>query len=236
MQVLAHAGIGWALAEAGRGTRRFRQVVFLSSLLPDLDGLSVLFGLAAYGTYHGVVTHAVAFSLAVSAAGAALCRGERFRAFAFTQLAFWSHVIGDYLLSGWALALWFPFSRAVVIWPHALSLFHPVNTALSILGLAYILWLGRRFKRTPIEVFSPQLDERIVNLLFEPKTLSCGVCARPANETCSRCGTALCPRHVSLTLRFAPTCPRCRGSTAKRANPDDAGPARPGPREPDARR
>ena len=48
MQVFAHAGIGWILAEAGRGDRRFRQVVFLASLLPDLDGLSLLFGPEAY--------------------------------------------------------------------------------------------------------------------------------------------------------------------------------------------
>ena len=209
MQVFAHAGIGWLLAEAGRGGRRFRQVVFLSAVAPDLDGLSLLFGLAAYGTYHDRVTHSVLFSLLVSLAGVALCRNERARAFIFTQCAFYLHVIGDYFLSGWPIALWFPFSHAVVISKHALWLGHPVNYVLSVLGLACMLWLSRRLKRTPFDVVSGPLDRRIVNFLFQRKTLSCAFCGRPANETCAQCGVPICVRHAPLTLRFVPRCPKC---------------------------
>jgi membrane-bound metal-dependent hydrolase YbcI (DUF457 family) len=218
MQIFAHAGIGWVLAEAGRGDRRFRQVVFLSALLPDLDGLSLLFGLGAYGTYHERITHSIPFAILVSAIGAFLCRRYRLRAVVFTQLAFLSHLVGDYFLTGWPMALWFPFSQVEVLFQHALWLGHPVNHALSVLAVLVMAWMGWRFKRTPFEVFSEKLDTRVCNLLFREKTLSCFICGRPTNERCSHCGKPVCVRHTPLTLRSMPRCPECAGLAANQEN------------------
>jgi membrane-bound metal-dependent hydrolase YbcI (DUF457 family) len=215
MQVFAHAGIGWILAEAGRGDRRLRQVVFLSSLLPDVDGLSLLFGLAAYGTYHDRITHSIPFSILVSVIGAALCRRFRFRAVVLTQIAFFSHVLGDYFLSGWPIALWFPFNRAEIVSEHALWLGHPVNHLLNLLAIAIMGWMGWRFKRTPFEVLSAGLDRRICKLLFQAKTLSCSFCGKPTNEQCTHCGKAICVRHAPLSFRFAPACSECKEKLAE---------------------
>lgn len=39
MLVPVHVGVGWILAEMGRGTRRFRQAVVFASVAPYLDRL-----------------------------------------------------------------------------------------------------------------------------------------------------------------------------------------------------
>ena len=134
----------------------------------------------------------------------------------FTQLAFLSHVAGDYFLTGWPIALWFPFSRAEVSFGHALWLGHPVNHALSILAVGGMVWMGWRRKRTPFEVFSENLDLRVCDLLFRRKTLSCSLCGRPTNELCPDCGKPVCVRHVPLTAGFVPRCLECARSAAER--------------------
>jgi membrane-bound metal-dependent hydrolase YbcI (DUF457 family) len=217
MQIFAHAGVGWILAETGRGDRRLRQVVFLSSLLPDVDGLSLLFGLAAYGTYHDRITHSIPFSILVSAIGVALCRRFRLRVVVLTQIAFLSHVLGDYFLSGWPIALWFPFDRTETVSEHALWLGHPVNHFLNLLAVAIMVWMGWRFKRTPFEVLSVGLDRRICNLLFQAKTLPCSVCGRLTNELCAHCGKAVCVHHAPLSFRLAVTCSKCNDKMSEHA-------------------
>jgi membrane-bound metal-dependent hydrolase YbcI (DUF457 family) len=209
MQIFAHAGIGWILAEAGRGDRRFRQAVFWSALLPDLDGFSLLLGVESYQCYHDRITHSIPFAVLVSALAAAFCRGYRLRAVVFTQLAFVSHILGDYFLSGWPIALWFPFSRAEILNTHALWLGHPVNHALSLLAVVCMAGMGWRLKRTPFEVFSAAFDARVCNLLFRPKPLSCAICGAPANEHCPTCGSAACLRHLPMAFRKKPQCTRC---------------------------
>jgi hypothetical protein len=53
-----HAMLSW-LAAQGLPERRDRRLVVLAGVAPDLDGLSVLGGLANYGRWHHVVTHNV---------------------------------------------------------------------------------------------------------------------------------------------------------------------------------
>jgi hypothetical protein len=209
MQIFAHAGIGWGLAEAGRGSRRFRQAVFLSAVLPDLDGLSVLFGLSAFSEYHDRLTHSLAFSLVLSALAAAACPRERLKAVAFTQLGFYSHYFGDYYLSGWPLAYWFPFNATEYASSHALWLWHPVNYLLSLASVCLIAFLGWRLHRTPFEVVSAPLDARICNLVFRAKDRTCAYCAARTNEICGACGQPVCHRHAPLNWAFTPRCVKC---------------------------
>lgn len=146
-----------------------------------------------------------------------------------------SHILGDYFLSGWPIALWFPFSRMEILNTNALWLGHPVNHALSLLAVACMAWMGWIFKRTPFEVFSASFDARVCNLLFRGKPLTCAICGAPANERCSACGNAACVRHWPLTVRGASRCTRCgRGNEAgiadaRRQEEADEAQARGGP-------
>jgi inner membrane protein len=212
MQLFAHAGIGWMLAEAGRGDRQFRQAVFLSALMPDVDSVSILFGLEAYGTYHHHATHSAAFVLLVSVVATAVCRGQRVKAFVFSLLAGLSHLLGDYLCTDWPMKLWYPFSSRDIVFDHALAFNNPLNHVIYFVCIAFIIYMSWRLKRTPFELISINMDRRICNLLCGEKTLSCGQCERPTNERCAQCGAPICVRHARLNLRFIPLCSKCCGA------------------------
>ena len=219
MYVFAHAGIGWILAEAGHGDRRFRQAVFLASLIPDIDGLSLLFGYQAYGNYHDRITHSIPFGVIVMMFAAIYCRKYRLKAMAFAALAYMSHLIGDFFLSGWPIALWYPFGRVEIESSNGIWLGHPINHILNAISVACLIWMGWRFKRTPFEVLSVNMDQRICNLLFRNKPLSCAYCGKKTNEQCTSCGKPVCSRHVPLALDFAVKCEQCKKSV-EQGDPD----------------
>ncbi|MHC4253973.1 MAG: metal-dependent hydrolase, partial [Planctomycetota bacterium] len=145
MQLEAHAGIGWILAQAatlrsdatdadprpvGRNSahrsgcsgadRRLRGAILLAAVLPDVDAASYLFDQLAYLRYHHVVGHNLFFGLAVSAAAAWFCRGRRLRALVFTQLAFWAHFFGDYFFTVYAISYLYPVSNVQILFERAL--------------------------------------------------------------------------------------------------------------------
>ena len=214
MHLEAHAGLGWLLAQVGNGGRRFRGAVLLAAVLPDLDAASYLFGPEVYIRYHHVLGHNLVFSLAVSAAAAGLCRGGRLKAFLFTQLAFYTHFFGDYFFTVYTLKYFYPFSQAEFLSEHALWLGHPLNTAFVCVGIALVFVLALWCKRTPIELLSPELDERLVNMFFRRRTLACSACGRKCNERCAPCGEPVCGRHGLLGRGFRVTCGRCREKDA----------------------
>ena len=67
MLTTAHAGLGWVFANTVRGDRRFRVMVFLAALVPDLDAVATAFSQTFYDRYHHVLAHNLLFSLIVSA-------------------------------------------------------------------------------------------------------------------------------------------------------------------------
>jgi hypothetical protein len=73
MNILAHASVGWILAEAGCGNSRFRRAIFLAAMAPDLDGISYLMGSASALDQHHIWAHNLPFSLAVSFLAALYC-------------------------------------------------------------------------------------------------------------------------------------------------------------------
>lgn len=183
-------------------------------MLPDLDAASYLFGAETYLRYHHVLAHNLVFSLAVSLVATWLCRGRRLRAFLFTQLAFYTHFFGDYFLTVYPLKPFYPFSDAEFLFENAVSLGHPLNIVLAYGGIALFFVLAFLCKRTPVELFSPGLDERLVNMFFRRRTLMCSICGRKTNERCASCGEPVCSRHGFLGRGFAVRCGRCRDKGA----------------------
>jgi membrane-bound metal-dependent hydrolase YbcI (DUF457 family) len=219
MYIYAHGAIGWGLAEAGGGSRRLRHVVFLSSLAPDLDGLSLLFGEIAYGSYHHRITHSLLFSIVVSVVAVVYCRQEKLKALSLTQLAFYLHYFGDYFFTKWPSVFFYPFSEAEFNFSHSVWLGHPVNHLFNLLSVASIFALGWRFKRTPFEVISPKLDKRVCNLFFQKKNHLCSICGRATNERCERCNKPVCVRHAPLNLKQSVVCEDCKSSKAEQQDP-----------------
>ena len=165
MYIPAHAGIGWLLAEIGKGDSAFRRSVFLATILPDIDGITYLLGSASSLNQHHVWSHNLLFSLIVSAVASVYCTRMRFRAFLFTQIAFYTHILGDFYFTQWPITFFYPFSNKIFLNGHAFALWDPINTLLGFLGCLLIVALSVIFKRTPIEVVSPTLDAKLVALV-----------------------------------------------------------------------
>ena len=158
----AHAGLGWILAEAGRGDSRFRRAVFLAAIAPDLDAIFYLLGFSVSLSHHHVWAHNLFFSLIVSALSMLYCTKRRLRAFLFTQIAFTTHYFGDYFFTTWPQCYLFPFSRRAFMSDFAFHLWHPINRWLGVGFALGTLVLCFVFRRTPLEVLSPGADARLV--------------------------------------------------------------------------
>src|SRR4051794_187315 len=57
MSPMTHAFVGWWTANVVPLSRRDRGVVWLAAVLPDLDGLGLLFNDAAFETWHRILCH-----------------------------------------------------------------------------------------------------------------------------------------------------------------------------------
>lgn len=209
MHFEAHAGIGWLLAQTWPGDRRFRIAVTAAAVAPDLDVISYIFGPFVYLKYHHVIGHNFIFSLIISAAAVLYCRNSRLPAFIYTQIAFYAHYFGDYFFTLYPLYYFWPFSNTQFLSASAIPLAHWLNTFFLCLGIAAMFLTGFFLKRTVLEIFSPELDKRIVNMFFTSRTLNCHVCGRKCNEHCYECNSPVCLRHASLAKGFKPVCMNC---------------------------
>ena len=134
--------------------------------MPDLDGLTLVAGLAAYGRYHHVLTHNLAFGLVVTAVSAVWVP-RRARELALVFAAFCSHLIGDYFGSGpgWGLAPFLPFSDRFFLFEHAWDLVGWQNITITLAGIVVALVIAVRVGRTPLELVHPATDRAVVDTL-----------------------------------------------------------------------
>ena len=138
----------------------------LASLAPDLDGLSLLFGLAAYGRYHHLLAHNLLFGAIVTLVSARWV-GLRPGRLALVFAAFLSHLVGDYFGSGpgWSLWPFLPFSNKFFLFEHAWDISGWQNIVITIAALAIALWVAVRDGRTPVELLSVATDQKVVDAI-----------------------------------------------------------------------
>jgi len=177
MHVPTHALIGWAVAHLAPGLdRRSRAVVFFASVIPDLDGLTILGGAACFETWHRILCHNVLFSLVCTALGAALVpRGapamRRAATAAIVWLNFHLHLLCDYLGSAgpdgsaWGIPYLQPFSDWRLDNPHQWQLNDRRNVIVTLVFLGVAVEIARRFGRSPLEPFSLRADAAVVQVI-----------------------------------------------------------------------
>ncbi len=109
-----HAVLGWWTANVVPLSRRDRFLVFLGGLLPDLDGLGLLYSEDAYITYHHVLCHNLAGCL-IWVGLTAVTAGARIHCAALAFLNWHLHLACDYFgsrgpidLPPWPLPYLFP--------------------------------------------------------------------------------------------------------------------------------
>src|SRR5262245_42358259 len=113
MAPTTHAFLGWWTANVLPLSRRDRLTVFLAAVLPDLDGLGLLYSREAYATYHHILCHNLLGCLGWTAL-VALVAQQPARCATLAFLNWHLHLACDYFGSGaadgsaWPLPYLFP--------------------------------------------------------------------------------------------------------------------------------
>jgi inner membrane protein len=175
-----HALISWWTANVVPLTRRDRLVVFLAGILPDLDGLGMLYSRKAYLRYHHILCHNLLGCLVWTALAAAFAR----RRPACATLAFlgWHlHLACDYFGSGagngsaWPLPYLYPLVGKLSAddlvgpawywnpWQWPLNGWQ--NLIFSLMGLVGFVYIAVRLDRTWFEFVWPRMDRVFCGLL-----------------------------------------------------------------------
>ena len=193
-----------------------RRWATIAALLPDIDGLPVVFGAQYYGEFHHTFGHNVFLWAGVSALAAHRLRSLKAGLVVF--VCFGSHLLADAYFSGLNLYPLWPVSWWACAVKGGYSLFDPINTQLGYVGLGLVFLLTLVYRRTPVELFSPRLDHLLVST-FSRRTLRCRTCERKTNQHCAGCGGAVCWRHAAVTRSFQVSCPACAASARRTPTP-----------------
>jgi inner membrane protein len=150
--LLASWSVGAALPE-----RRDRRLVAWAGVLPDLDGLSVLWGVDAYGRWHHVLTHGLLAALATTALVALVAR-DRVRAALLALVAFHLHLALDLVGSGpgWVIVYLYPLSQGSIggfPWAWELSSWPNLLFTAALVGVSLVTAV--RWGRSFVESCAP---------------------------------------------------------------------------------
>jgi inner membrane protein len=166
MHLQTHLVLSW-LTGCRIRQRRDRILIAWSGVAPDLDGLTVLAGIEAYGRWHHTLTHGLVAAIGMSLLVATLATDFR-RVFAFAFAAFHLHLMCDLLGSGreWPIAYLYPFSTHEFFSPVGWGLTGWQNIAITAAALAACGFTAVRFGRSFLEACLPRrFDVAVVEAL-----------------------------------------------------------------------
>jgi hypothetical protein len=206
MHLEPHAALGWTIGNFGGADRQLRNWCVVGAIFPDIDAIPYIFGPEAYGHWHHTFGHNI--FLWILFTGWVTWKCWSMRALILSFLAFGSHLLTDAQLSGWDLFLFWPFSRAGYLFPHAVGLEAPINLHLVYYSFVLVALLAFLYQRTPIDIFSPRLDQLLISF-FRKKPLDCLLCQGKCNQVCTQCESPVCLRHSIVTREFKVVCPVC---------------------------
>jgi inner membrane protein len=166
-----HFLIGWHLARRVTPDIRARRWIGWAGVVPDLDGIGLLVDVATqrsnfYQTWHHLTGHNVFAGLLVAVLAGGFCRSVRISIAA--GVSFHLHLIADLISgrgpdgSGWPILYFWPFSRQEWQWAGQWRLDAWPNTAVFVGLLIWTVLSTRRIGRSPLEMISTGLDQRVV--------------------------------------------------------------------------
>ena len=199
------------MAHLGSADRSTRLWCVLASVAPDVDGLSLLFGPAAYGRYHHRLTHNLLYGAVVILLSARWV-GVRALSLTLVSLGFLSHLVGDFFGSGPSWPLWpfLPFSDRSFLCPCQWDLASWQNTVITLAAIGATLAIGVRHGRMPLEFVHAGVEQIVVDTLqLRWRVVPCTWCPGRASLRCHQCTRFLCERDVATWRRFRVLCRGC---------------------------
>ena len=140
MHIPTHLMLSWVVGHRLEA-RRDRRLVAWAGVASDLDGLSILAGVDAYGRWHHVLTHGLLAGLLISLVFTYYAK-DRVKVWWLTLGVFHLHLLCDFLGSGidWPIQYFWPFSDTFYSTPYGWELDSWQNW---IAGVALLLVCGR---------------------------------------------------------------------------------------------
>lgn len=163
MQLLTHALAGWCVGNLVAASANQRLGCVAISCAPDVDALSLLAGTGAYLRFHHVLAHNLLFGTVASAVLARFTQGG-LKLFCSYLLLFHLHLLMDLFGSGqtWEIAYLWPLSSRYYAISQAWDFQSWQNLIMLTAFLVWTVWIGARFRRTPLEVVAPRLNALLV--------------------------------------------------------------------------
>jgi hypothetical protein len=182
MHLPTHALASWMIAEARPLSRRQRALLLVAGLVPDVDALSLAFGVEAYQRWHHTLLHnglsAVALSLGLAVLSVrfpTMPEKERGAGFAEVLLlclaAMHLHFLCDVAGSGspdgslWPVPYLLPFSSRELNWSGQWGLASWQNVSITVGLLLASVQLTRRRGRTLLEAVLLRADAAVVEVV-----------------------------------------------------------------------
>ena len=122
MHIPTHLMLSWVVGHRLEA-RRERRLVAWAGVASDLDGLTILAGMDAYGRWHHVLTHGLLAGMVISL----LCSHwakDRVKVWWLAMSTFHLHLVCDFLGSGidWPIQYWWPISDTFYHTPYGWEL------------------------------------------------------------------------------------------------------------------
>lgn len=143
LHFLTHIGLSWIVANVGRRSTKDRWLIVLAGVMPDLDGIGILWSDGAYASVHRAAGHGLLF-IALWIALTVHRADRPWSTTALAALGFHLHLLLDLVGTGglpiryfWPLSDWgWTYSRrwTLASWP---------NVVVMVLTLLGVLWVGR---------------------------------------------------------------------------------------------
>jgi membrane-bound metal-dependent hydrolase YbcI (DUF457 family) len=147
LHFFTHIGLSWIVAAAGRRAPRGRWLIVGAGVLPDLDGIGILWGHHAYDALHRAAGHGLLFIVLWLLLTASVA-DRRWSTAALAALSFHLHLLLDIVgTGGLPIRYFWPFSD--VGWTYArrwtlASWQNAVVMSLTLLGVLWTTWRARR--------------------------------------------------------------------------------------------
>jgi hypothetical protein len=164
MSPIIHGCVGWLIGHRLQ-SRRARLAVTVAAVAPDLDGVGLLVSEELYVEWHHRLAHGAIFAVVTAVVVGSMCRSKK--AAALALIAFHSHVVMDLVGSGpgWPILYWYPFDHTEWLPSWQWDLASWQNSVFGLATVLVCLATALTVRRTPVELFSPRADSRVVTTL-----------------------------------------------------------------------
>jgi hypothetical protein len=194
---LVHGMIAWLIAIFILKDVNDRRLAIIAGVIPDIDGIFVLFNNELFLKYHHTLGHSFVYGVLITIVAAGLAKDKKKVGLA-AFLAFSLHLFSDYIGSDWAIFPFYPVSNidiTIASYLPNFMIYFIINPIAFIIILLIIILVVYKKQVSPLEFISKKLDERFVNFYILPLKYKCYVCEKRAWYKCISCGRMICAKH-----------------------------------------